>query len=153
MTCSKTVHVKRLLSTAVFWIMTSWVPTFHLQVHATSKPKRPTRTSPQPWEPYNSQKFTGSSNYEDNSFLGIALCSLVEVDRYFRDVYWLHYQGNERPDDGGSTHLWNVGLLRRDYAALYPIRLSSSYSPSREPEISHVQNMSVNYKSNCFQLF
>jgi hypothetical protein len=26
-------------------------------------------------------------------------------------------------DDGGSTALWNVGLLKRDYTALYPRRL------------------------------
>jgi hypothetical protein len=31
------------------------------------------------------------------------------------------------PDDGSSTHLWNVGLLLRDYMALYPTRLSSSF--------------------------
>jgi len=43
----------------------------------------------------------------------IAPCSLVEVDRRFRGAYFLH-QG----DDGGSTHLWNVGLLQRDYTAL-----------------------------------
>jgi hypothetical protein len=28
-----------------------------------------------------------------------------------------------RPDDGGSTHLWNVGQLQRDYTALQPRRL------------------------------
>jgi hypothetical protein len=27
------------------------------------------------------------------------------------------------PDDGGSTHLWNVGLLQQDYTAKYPRRL------------------------------
>jgi hypothetical protein len=30
------------------------------------------------------------------------------------------------PDDGGSSHIWNVGLLQRDYTALHPGRLSSS---------------------------
>jgi hypothetical protein len=30
-----------------------------------------------------------------------------------------------RPDDGGSTHLWNVGLLQRDYTALHPTRLET----------------------------
>jgi hypothetical protein len=33
-----------------------------------------------------------------------------------------------RPDDGGSTHLWNVNLLQCDYRAHYPKRLSYSYS-------------------------
>jgi hypothetical protein len=28
-----------------------------------------------------------------------------------------------RSDDGGSTHLWNVGLLQRDYTTLYPRQL------------------------------
>jgi hypothetical protein len=31
------------------------------------------------------------------------------------------------PDDG-STHLWNVGLLQRDYTALHPWRLSNCYT-------------------------
>jgi hypothetical protein len=38
-----------------------------------------------------------------------------------------HRQGDDRPDDGGSTHLRNVGLLQRDCIALYPRRLSSSF--------------------------
>jgi hypothetical protein len=29
------------------------------------------------------------------------------------------------PDDGGTTHLWNVRLLQRHYTALYPRRMSS----------------------------
>jgi len=28
-----------------------------------------------------------------------------------------------RSDDGGSTHLWNVGQLKRDYTALHRKRL------------------------------
>jgi hypothetical protein len=39
-------------------------------------------------------------------------------------------------DDGGSTHLWNVGMLQRDCTALYHRRLSYSYSPPRELKIS-----------------
>jgi hypothetical protein len=35
-------------------------------------------------------------------------CSLVEMDRRFRGAYYLHYL----PDNGGSTHLRNVGLLQ-----------------------------------------
>jgi hypothetical protein len=52
------------------------------------------------------------------AFWGIAPCSLV--DRRSR----------------GSTHVWNVGLLKRDYMALYLRRLLSSYSPPWESEIS-----------------
>jgi hypothetical protein len=29
----------------------------------------------------------------------------------------------DRADDGGSTHLWNVGQPQRDYTALHPKRL------------------------------
>jgi hypothetical protein len=37
-----------------------------------------------------------------------AQCSLMEADRRFRGLYSL----NNHPDDGGSMHLLNVGLLR-----------------------------------------
>jgi hypothetical protein len=57
----------------------------------------------------------------------IALCSLVEVDWRFRGAYTYAVR---------NTHLWNVDLLQRDYAALYPSRLSSSHSPPWEPEVS-----------------
>jgi hypothetical protein len=60
----------------------------------------------------------------------VAPCSLVEVYRRFRRAICLHYQGGDtasiisamshRRDDGGSTHLWNVGLLPRDYTVLNP---------------------------------
>jgi hypothetical protein len=73
------------------------------------------------------------------TFLDIAACSLVEGDRRFRGVYCLQQQG----DDEGSTKLWNVGLLQQDYIALYPWKLSSSYSPRWEPEIPHKINSMV----------
>jgi hypothetical protein len=47
----------------------------------------------------------------------------------FSTLLWIHLATDVRfhhPDDGGSTHPWNVDLLR-DYTALYPRRLSSSY--------------------------
>jgi hypothetical protein len=31
--------------------------------------------------------------------------------------------GSDRPDDGGSKHLWNVGQLQRHYTALHSKRL------------------------------
>jgi hypothetical protein len=52
------------------------------------------------------------------AFWDTAPCSLVWVYRRFRGAYCLH-------------HFWNVGLLQRDYTALYSRRL-----PSSEPEIS-----------------
>jgi hypothetical protein len=56
-------------------------------------------------------------------FWNAAPCSLAEMYRRFRGAYCLHYQGDECRDDGASTHLRNVGLLR-DQTALYPIMLS-----------------------------
>jgi hypothetical protein len=35
-------------------------------------------------------------------------------------------QNQHRPDDRSSTHLWNVGLLQRDYTVRYPRKLSPS---------------------------
>jgi hypothetical protein len=62
------------------------------------------------------------------------------IDRRFRDAYCLHHQGwvslarkdqglyrcpfvlgSQIPDDGGSTHLWNVGR-QSFYTAVYPRR-------------------------------
>jgi hypothetical protein len=48
-----------------------------------------------------------SYNYalaKKTSLWDIALCSLVQVYRRFRDAYCLHHQG-DRLDDEGSTHL------------------------------------------------
>jgi hypothetical protein len=35
--------------------------------------------------------------------------------------FLLHDQGDHRPDDGGSKHLWNVGKLLPDYTEQHPI--------------------------------
>jgi hypothetical protein len=53
------------------------------------------------------------------AFLDITLCSLVEVDRRFRDAYCLYHYGDE-------SYFWNVGILQRDYTPLYTRKLSSS---------------------------
>jgi hypothetical protein len=45
--------------------------------------------------------------------------------------------GSHCPDDGGNMPLWNVGILSWDYTVLYPRKLSPSYLPPWEPEISH----------------
>jgi hypothetical protein len=42
-----------------------------------------------------------------------------------------------RPDDGGSTHLWNVGRHPIKNMAVHPRRFWASYSPPWELEISH----------------
>jgi hypothetical protein len=76
-------------------------------------------------------------NLKFRVFFDVAPCSHVEVDRRFRGAYCLHHQGDDGPDDGGSTHLWNVGPLQRNYTALHSRRLYTSYPPLWEPEISH----------------
>jgi hypothetical protein len=53
-----------------------------------------------------------------------------------------------RSDDGRSTHVWNVGLLQRDYMELCPRRLSSSYSTPWEPQIS--QEFICSYETEIF---
>jgi hypothetical protein len=50
-------------------------------------------------------------------------CSHVEVGQRFRSAYCFHHQGYHRPDDGGSTHLLNVGQPKSDYKALHHRRL------------------------------
>jgi hypothetical protein len=42
------------------------------------------------------------------------------------------------PDYWGSTHFWNVGLIQRDYTALYPRKLSPSHLPPWKPTLSHI---------------
>jgi hypothetical protein len=42
----------------------------------------------------------------------VAPYSYVEVDRRFIGAYCLHHQGENLPEDGGNTHLWNVGPLQ-----------------------------------------
>jgi hypothetical protein len=55
------------------------------------------------------------------AFWDVASCSLVDVDGRFRGAYCRQHQR-----DDGSTHLWNVGLLPRDYTVIHPRNLSSS---------------------------
>jgi hypothetical protein len=68
------------------------------------------------------------------TFWDMAPCSLVEVDRRFRNEYCLHHHP---PDYAGSTHLWNVRLRQRHYTVLCPRKLSSSYSLPWGHDISH----------------
>jgi hypothetical protein len=57
----------------------------------------------------------------------VASCRLVEVYQRFRDLYCLHRHGvTHRPDDGGSTDLWNVGKLISVYMMLQARRQPSS---------------------------
>jgi hypothetical protein len=52
-----------------------------------------------------------------------ALTSKVHVARSFQLAVvcpkHCSFEYFHRPDDGGSRHLWNIGLLQRDYTALY----------------------------------
>jgi hypothetical protein len=59
-------------------------------------------------------------------FRDVALCCLVEIYDF----------SNDRPDDGGSKHLWNVCQFVQDCKAQQPRRQPSSYSTPWEPEVS-----------------
>jgi hypothetical protein len=72
-----------------------------------------------------------SSGMRMTAFSDISPCSL-DVTRRFRGAYCLHNKDYE-----GSTHLWNVDLLKRDYTALYP-RRPSLHSRRRKNLKSHV---------------
>jgi hypothetical protein len=68
--------------------------------------------------------------YTDSTFYQIFLRSK------FRFVFW-DVLPCHRPDDGGSTYLWNVGR-QLFYTAVHPRRqIWTSYSPPWELEISH----------------
>jgi hypothetical protein len=63
----------------------------------------------------------------------IAPCSLVALDRRFRVAYCLH---NYCDDVGGSTYLWNVGLLKRNYTHFSQNSLIFSTRP-------HFENVTI----------
>jgi hypothetical protein len=42
--------------------------------------------------------------FKMTAFWDIVPCSFVGEDRRFRGAYCLHHQGDDDPDDGGSTH-------------------------------------------------
>jgi hypothetical protein len=56
------------------------------------------------------------------AFWDVAPYSLVGVNRRFRGAYSI-------PGDGGCTHVWNIGLLQRDYMALYLIFMKCFVMP------------------------
>jgi hypothetical protein len=41
-------------------------------------------------------------------FWDVVPCSVKEIDRLFKHAYYLHHQGNHRPDNESSKPLWNV---------------------------------------------
>jgi hypothetical protein len=56
-------------------------------------------------------EISGSQGGEcDRVFWDVEACSQVDVGRCFRGAYSLHH----RPDDGGSTHILNVGRYQLD---------------------------------------
>jgi hypothetical protein len=64
------------------------------------------------------------------AFWDISSYNLVEVGRRFRGAYYRALMMEAR------KHPWNVSLLLRGNTLQYPRRLSPSYSPQWEPEIS-----------------
>jgi hypothetical protein len=67
----------------------------------------------------------------------VSLCCICRLVYFLFCV--LHYTttyGDNRPDDGGSKYLWNVGKLLPDYTAQKTRKQPSSYSPPWEPKFS-----------------
>jgi hypothetical protein len=63
--------------------------------------------------------------------VGVSLrCRILAVVK----MLWIIH----RLDNGASTNVWTVGIFQPQYMALCTRRLSSSYSPPWEPEISHM---------------
>jgi hypothetical protein len=119
---------------------------FYTAVH----PWRQFWTSPWWWWQYAPLKrrstiiLHGSTSLK--TILNIALIeaartSETSVDNYFTRQYIPEDNSEHRPDDGGSTYLWNVGR-QLFYTAVHPRRqFWTSYSPPWELEISHVKIM------------
>jgi hypothetical protein len=59
----------------------------------------------------------------------VAPCSLVEVYRRFRGIFWIHHQGGLI--DGSRKCFWNVSKLLPDHTAL---QLEDSHLHSRRRE-------------------
>jgi hypothetical protein len=55
----------------------------------------------------------------------------------------LLFSWDHRPDDGGSTYLWNVGRHSIKNTAVHPRRFWASYSPPWEPENVKQENYSL----------
>jgi hypothetical protein len=67
------------------------------------------------------------------------------------NVTWTWARLTHRPDDGVSTHLWNVDRHPTKNTVVYPRRLWASYSPPSELDISHNR---IKYKQSarfCFK--
>jgi hypothetical protein len=78
------------------------------------------------------------------AFWDIARCSLVKVDRRFRHAYCLHQN-----DDGGSTPLCYVGILLRDYIALYTRWLRDVFRLYHQDDYAgskHIRNVGYSFR-------
>jgi hypothetical protein len=55
------------------------------------------------------------------------VCRVVDVYRRFRGTCYLHHQGDDHPDDGGSKKIRKVGKRLPHYTSLQLRRQPSSY--------------------------
>jgi hypothetical protein len=82
-----------------------------------------------------------SSPLKSSIFWDITPCSLLKVNRCFRETCFLHLQGRRiatqetNPEDRGDMFLQNVGWLSADYTGLYLRTRNSSQSPILHLEI------------------
>jgi hypothetical protein len=71
-----------------------------------------------------------------DSWRGKFFSSPQRPDRLWGPTSFLAHHQGDRPDNGGSTYLWNVGKILRVHTAQLRRRQSCSHSPPWEPEIS-----------------
>jgi hypothetical protein len=83
-----------------------------------------------------------TNNYLIKNWIFFKICYQINVGSYIK-CHWCRSQlpsllppSSGCPDDGGSKHPWNVSKFLPDYTEQHPRRLSSSYLPPWEPEIS-----------------
>jgi hypothetical protein len=95
--------------------------------------------------------FTADS-IKRKSFSDMATCCLSEENRRLRGVYCFQ----DRSNDLGKAHLWNVCLLLRDCTAPYPRRLWSSsiksfksYCKGGDQKICKINEPISVYKNKC----
>jgi hypothetical protein len=113
-------HILILLTSIIVWrsdLFNCIMPPVIFLLHVQIFPYAP---SSQTYSTYARLQVLMAACIKFKVFWDVAPCSLG-VERRFRGAYCLH-QG-DRPGDGGTTHLLNVGLLQRYYTALHLRRL------------------------------
>jgi hypothetical protein len=89
-----------------------------------------------------------SASMNMTAFCDISPCNLVEADRHFRGAYCFHHQDDDRPDDGGSTHLWNVGQLLHYTECLRKFIIIQHFGV-RMPQPANIYGLYISFLVSC----